>query len=58
VKTLGYSKCLRNHRLAVALQIAHYNFCRVHSAHKMTPAQAAGLTDHTWTVPELLAAQV
>jgi transposase-like protein/IS1 family transposase len=55
-KTLGYSKCLRNHRLAVALQIAHWNFVRVHSAHKMTPAQAAGLTDHAWTVEELLAA--
>ena len=57
-KTLGYSKCLRNHRLAVALQIAHFNFCRVHSAHKMTPAMAAGLTDHKWTVGELLAAPV
>jgi transposase-like protein/IS1 family transposase len=54
-KTLGYSKLLRNHRLALALQIAHFNFCRVHSAHKMTPAQAHGLTDHAWTVRELLA---
>jgi transposase-like protein/IS1 family transposase len=54
-KTLGYSKTLRNHRLALALQIAYFNFCRVHSAHKMTPAQAAGLTDHAWTVKELLA---
>jgi transposase-like protein/IS1 family transposase len=57
-KTLGYSKCLRNHRLAVALQIAHFNFCRVHSAHKMTPAMAAGLADHVWTVAELLAVAV
>ena len=54
-KTLGYSKTVRNHRLALALQIAHYNFCRVHSAIKMTPAQAQGLTDHAWTVAELLA---
>jgi len=57
-KTLGYSKILRNHRLAVALQIAHYDFCRVHSAHNQTPAMAAGLTDHVWTVEELLAANV
>jgi len=52
--TLGYSKKLENLRHAVALFIAHFNFCRVHSAHKQTPAQAAGLTEHTWTIAELL----
>jgi hypothetical protein len=52
--TLGYSKKLANLRHAVALFIAHFNFCRVHSAHKQTPARFAGLTDHTWTVAELL----
>jgi IS1 family transposase len=56
-KTLGYSKILRNHRLALALQIAHFDFCRVHSAHNQTPAMAASLTDHPWTVAELLAHQ-
>ncbi|MGB8370148.1 MAG: IS1 family transposase [Verrucomicrobiia bacterium] len=52
--TLGYSKTLENLRHAVALFVAHFNFCRVHSALGMTPAQAAGLTDHTWTIAELL----
>lgn len=52
--TLGYSKKLENLRHAVALFVAHFNFCRVHSAHGMTPARAAGLTDHTWTIDELL----
>jgi hypothetical protein len=52
--TLGYSKKLSNLRHAVALFVAHYNFCRVHSAHGRTPAQVAGLTDHVWKVPELL----
>lgn len=52
--TLGYSKTLENHRAAASLFIAHYNFCRVHSAHKQTPAQKAGLTDRLWTVSELL----
>src|SRR6267142_623387 len=50
--TLGYSKKLDNHRHAVALFIAHFNFCREHSAfkpEKMTPAMAAEITDHTWT---------
>lgn len=53
--TLGYSKTLEKHRAAAALFVAFSNFCRVHSAHKQTPAQAAGLTDRTWTVMDLLA---
>jgi hypothetical protein len=52
--TLGYSKTLENLRYAVALFVAHFDFCRVHSALGMIPAQAAGLTDHTWTIAELL----
>ncbi len=32
-----------------------YNFCTPHrSLHARTPAQAAGLTDHRWTIHELL----
>jgi len=56
--TLGYSKKLDNLRYAVALFIAHFNFCRVHSAHGLTPARAAGLTDHAWTLGELLSATI
>jgi IS1 family transposase len=52
--TLGYSKKLVNHKRVVAIFICLYNFCRVHSAIKMTPAQAAGLTDHKWTAEEIL----
>lgn len=52
--TLGYSKKIENHRHAVALFVAHFNFCRVHSSIKATPAMAAGLADHVWTVEELL----
>jgi hypothetical protein len=54
-KTLGYSKKLDNLRHAMAIFTAHFNFCRIHSAHGRTPAQAAGLTDHTWTIEELIA---
>lgn len=54
--TLGYSKKLRNLERAIALQIAYHNFCRVHSTVKSTPAQAAGLTDHKWTIEELIKA--
>lgn len=56
-KTLGYSKKLDNLRHANAIFVAHFNFCRVHSAHgkaRKTPAMAAGLTDHVWMIEKLL----
>lgn len=54
--TNGFSKKLRNHKAAVALYVAHYNLCRVHETLKITPAMALGLTDHIWSVAELVAA--
>jgi hypothetical protein len=39
----------------VALHYMFYNFCRVHSSLRVTPAQEAGLCDHVWGVEELLA---
>jgi IS1 family transposase len=53
--TLGYSKKLANLKHAVALTVAFQNFCRKRSAiGNVTPAMAAGLADHVWTVAELL----
>jgi IS1 family transposase len=52
--TNGFSKKLANHRAAVALHVAHYNLCRVHEAVRCTPAMALGVTDHVWTVGELI----
>jgi len=49
----GVSKKLANLKHSMALFIAHFNFCRVHSAHKQTPAMAAKLTNHQWTIEEL-----
>lgn len=51
---LGFSKKLENMRYAIALYFAYYDFCWVHSTLKTTPAVAAGLTDHRWTLEELL----
>jgi hypothetical protein len=31
----------------------HYNFCRKHSTIKTTPAQAAGIAGHQWTLAEV-----
>jgi hypothetical protein len=52
--TNGFSKKLANLKAAVAVFVAWYNFCRVHQTLRVTPAMEAGLTDHVWTVRELL----
>jgi IS1 family transposase len=51
--TNGFSKKFENHAHQVALYFFHYNFCRVHSTLRVTPAMEAGLTDHVWSLEEL-----
>jgi hypothetical protein len=53
--TNGFSKKIENHQHAVALHYFHYNFCRKHMSLGKTPAQAAGISDHAWTIEELVA---
>ena len=52
--TNAFSKKWGNHEAALGLFFAYYNFCRVHSTIKTTPAVAARLADHPWAVRELL----
>jgi IS1 family transposase len=52
--TNAFSKKLENLTAAVSLHFFHYNFCRVHKTLKTTPAVAAGVTDHVWTLDELI----
>ena len=52
--TNAFSKKWENHWAAVACWFAFYNFCRRHQSLRMTPAMAAGITDHMWSVRELL----
>jgi transposase-like protein/IS1 family transposase len=52
--TNGFSKKLENHRAAISLSIAYYNFCRLHGTLRVTPAMGAGITDRVWNVRELL----
>jgi len=52
--TNAFSKKLVNLKMAVALHFAYYNFCRVHSSLRVTPAMEAGITDHVWTIAELI----
>ena len=53
--TNAHSKKVDNHRHMVALHYMHYNYCRVHSSLRVTPAQEAGLSNHVWDVEELIA---
>jgi hypothetical protein len=41
-------------RAALAVYFAFYNFCRVHKSLRVTPAMEAGITEHIWTIRELL----
>jgi len=50
----GFSKKLDNHRAAVSLHVAWYNFCRAHESLRVTPAMEAGIADHVWSVEELV----
>ena len=52
--TNAFSKKWENHWAAVALWFAFYNFCRGPNRFGVTPAMAAGIADHAWTVRELL----
>jgi hypothetical protein len=54
--TNAFSKKWENHWAAVACWFCFYNFCRVHKSLRMTPAMAAGISDHIWSVRELLEA--
>lgn len=51
--TNGFSKKVDNHRHMIALYFLYYNFARVHSTLRVTPAMEAGLSDHIWTIDEM-----
>jgi hypothetical protein len=36
------------------LHFAHYNFCRIHSSLRVTPAMAAGVSSDVWSLERLL----
>ena len=53
--TNAHSKKIQNHVHALSLYFMHYNFCRVHSTLRVTPAMQAGVADHVWTLEEIIA---
>ena len=52
--TNAFSKKAENHRAAVGLHFAHYNFVRQHKTLRVTPAMAAGVSDRMWSLEELV----
>ncbi len=60
--TNGFSKKVENLAHAVSLHYMHYNFARPHktltkarNGYPTTPAMAAGVADHVWTLTEIAA---
>jgi IS1 family transposase len=51
--TNAFSKKVDNHMHALALYFAFYNFTRIHKTLKVSPAMAAGITDHLWSMEEI-----
>jgi IS1 family transposase len=51
----GFSRKLRNHAAAVALNYFASNFIHIHTTLRTSPAMAAGVTDHLWDVKDLVA---
>ena len=54
--TNDFSKSVENLKAAVALHFAHYNFVRVHSTLRVTPAMVAGVSGRLWWIGELVEA--
>ena len=52
--TNGFSKKVENQAAAVNLYAMHYNFARIHQTLRVTPAMEAGISDHVWSVGEIV----
>ncbi len=52
--TNAFSKKVENHAAMVAIHAVHYNFARIHKTLRITPSMAAGLSDHVWSLEEIV----
>ncbi len=52
--TNASSKKVENHKAAVALHFMWYNFGRIHKSLRVTPAMEAGVSDHVWSLAEVV----
>jgi IS1 family transposase len=49
----GWSRKPGNHKAAISLFVAVFNFCKVHNTLGTTPAHGAEITDGPWTIDEV-----
>lgn len=52
--TNAFSKKVDNLKTALALHFMHYNFARIHQTLRVTPAMEAGVSDHVWSIEEIV----
>ena len=52
--TNAFSKKVENLEAAISLHFMYYNFARVHKSLRVTPAMEAGISDHVWTLEEIV----
>lgn len=52
--TNAFSKKLKNHIAMIAIHTVHYNFVRIHKTLRCTPAMAANLTEHLWSLEDMI----
>lgn len=53
--TQAFSKKVENHVYAFALHTMYHNFVKISGAHRMTPAQAAGVDSRCWEMSDMVA---
>jgi hypothetical protein len=52
--TNAFSKKIENQEASVALHFMYYNFARIHQTLRCTPAMAAGVDKHVWSLEEIV----
>lgn len=52
--TNAFSKKLENHMHAISLYFMFYNYCKIHKSLRITPAMAAGITEHVWEIADIV----
>jgi IS1 family transposase len=52
--TNAFSKKLENHYHALSLYFMFYNFVRIHKTLSVTPAMEAKITDHVWSMEDIV----
>ena len=52
--TNAFSKKIENHVASIAIHYMHYNFARIHQTLRVTPAMEAGISQHVWSIAEIV----